>query len=105
MGVLRFSVALALSISLPLHVQWLDKRRLPSRQRERAWNAASWGAALYAFGPLSMLGWAWVTRRSAVALVGALLVAVSMFLVMDAVDAGIARLAGGDEVPVVVELF
>jgi hypothetical protein len=30
--------------------------------RARCWNSATWGAALYAFGPLSMLGWCWVTR-------------------------------------------
>src|SRR5262245_26192373 len=63
MKVLRFLVQLALGICLPLAVQIWDKRRLSAEQREAAWNAATWGAALYAFGPLSMLGWCWVTRR------------------------------------------
>jgi len=60
---LRYLLQMALGIALPLAVQVWDKRRLDPEQRERAWNGASWGAALYAFGPLSMLGWCWVTRR------------------------------------------
>ena len=54
---------MALGIVVPLALQRWDKRRLSVAQREAAWNTASWGAALYAFGPLSMLGWCWVTRR------------------------------------------
>jgi hypothetical protein len=61
--VLRFVLQMALGIVLPLALQAWDKRRLSPERRERAWNGASWGAALYAFGPLSMLGWCWVTRR------------------------------------------
>ena len=54
---------MVLGIVVPLLVQLWDKRRLDEAQRARAWNFATWGAALYAFGPLSMLGWFWVTRR------------------------------------------
>ena len=63
MQVARAVLMMVLGILIPLAVQLLDKRRLDGEQRARAWNFASWGAALYAFGPLSMLGWFWVTRR------------------------------------------
>lgn len=62
MKVARTAVAMILGILLPLIVQLIDKRRLSAEARERAWNTATWGSALYAFGPLSMLGWSWVTR-------------------------------------------
>ena len=62
MGVTRLAAAIIASILLPWLVQWLDKRRMPPRQKARCWSVATWGAALYAFGPLSMLGWVWVTR-------------------------------------------
>ncbi|AGP34583.1 transcriptional regulator [Sorangium cellulosum] len=51
-----------LGIALPLALQRWDRRRLTPEQRAACWNGATWGAALYAFGPLSMLGWCWVTR-------------------------------------------
>ena len=63
MKVLRFVLQLALGICVPLALQLWDKRRLSPQQREASWNFATWGSALYAFGPLSMLGWCWVTRR------------------------------------------
>lgn len=64
MKVLRFVVQLALGIGLSLALQLWDKRRnLNEEQLARAWNTASWGAALYAFGPLSLVAWYWVTRR------------------------------------------
>jgi hypothetical protein len=53
---------MVLGMALPLLVQWLDHRRLPLAVRGRSWNTATWGASLYAFGPLSMLGWFWTTR-------------------------------------------
>jgi hypothetical protein len=62
MEVARTALAMVLSIVLPLLVQRWDKRRFTPTQRERSWTFASWGTALYAFGPLSMLGWFWVTR-------------------------------------------
>lgn len=61
---LRVLVAFLLGILLPWALQAWDRRRLTEEQRAGAWNTASWGAALYAFGPLSMLGWCWVTRHA-----------------------------------------
>lgn len=69
MKTLRFALDIVLSVALPLAVQLWDKRRLTQDQRARAWNYASWGSALYGFNVLSMLGWFWVTRRSALGLV------------------------------------
>lgn len=63
MEVARTISMMILSIVLPLAVQLLDKRRLNDEQRGRAWNVATWACALYAFGPFSMLGWIFVTRR------------------------------------------
>jgi hypothetical protein len=62
MKTLRFALQIALGIALPLVIQRWHRRRLTPAQREAAWNGATWGAALYAFGPASMLGWCWVTR-------------------------------------------
>jgi hypothetical protein len=63
MKTLEFAIQIILGIAVPLAAQVWDHRRLSPEQRERGWNGASWGAALYAFGPISMLGWCWVTRR------------------------------------------
>ncbi|WP_437637383.1 transcriptional regulator [Sorangium sp. So ce854] len=62
MSALRLALQMALGIALPLALQLWDRRRLTAEQRNACWNGATWGAALYAFGPLSMLGWCWVTR-------------------------------------------
>jgi hypothetical protein len=62
MGILRFVLTWLLGIALSLAVQLWDRSRLSPAQRERAWNLPSWAVALYWFGPLSMLGWARVTR-------------------------------------------
>jgi hypothetical protein len=62
MKTLLYSLAFALNFGLTLAVQIWDKRRLTPRQRARSWNAASWGSALYAAGPASMIAWVWVTR-------------------------------------------
>ncbi|MEO7329255.1 MAG: hypothetical protein ABI193_11795, partial [Minicystis sp.] len=87
MNTLRYSIAFVLGIVLPLLVQRWDYRRkrrplrtkagslrrlwhaldeatlMSPEQRSGTWNGASWGAALYAFGPLSMLGWVWVAHH------------------------------------------
>ncbi len=64
MKVLRYVLQLALGIGLTFALELWDKRRnLDEAQRGRAWNTASWASALYGFGPLSLLGWFWVTRR------------------------------------------
>lgn len=62
MATLRYSILMILGMVLPYLVQRWDRARLDPDQRAAAWNTATWGAALYAFGPLSMLGWVWVTR-------------------------------------------
>jgi hypothetical protein len=62
METLRFAISLILGMALPFAVQRWERARLPPERRAAAWNVASWGAALYAFGPVSMIGWAWVTR-------------------------------------------
>ncbi|MCC6552881.1 MAG: transcriptional regulator [Polyangiaceae bacterium] len=64
MKTLRFALQIALGIALPLLLQRWHRGRLPPAQRAFAWNGATWGAALYAFGPFSLLGWFWVTRRA-----------------------------------------
>jgi hypothetical protein len=85
---------MVLGIVLPLGWQLGDRRRLPREGRDRSWNLASWGAALYAFGPLSMLGWFVVTRRGWRRLLG-----VPAFLAVAAVvtlvDALLELLLGG----------
>ncbi|WP_437976928.1 transcriptional regulator [Sorangium sp. So ce295] len=62
MSTLRLALQMVLGIALPFALQRWDRRRLTPEQRAACWNGATWGAALYAFGPLSMLGWCWVTR-------------------------------------------
>jgi hypothetical protein len=62
METLRFAISLILGMALPFAVQRWERARLPAERRAAAWNGASWGSALYAFGPISMIGWAWVTR-------------------------------------------
>ncbi len=74
---------MVLSIALPLVAQLYDKRRMTPEMRARTWNYSTWGAALYAFGPISMLGWMWVTRpRWWRVLLGALATA-AMFLPLE----------------------
>ncbi len=53
---------MVVSIVLPVAIQRMDRRRMSAAMRARTWNFATWGASVYAFGPLSMLGWFWVTR-------------------------------------------
>ncbi len=58
----RTAILMVASIVFPLLAQLADKQRMSPETRARAWNAATWGSALYAFGPLSMLGWVRATR-------------------------------------------
>jgi hypothetical protein len=94
MEVLRASLVMVVGFVLPWLLQRADRRRLDPEARARAWNFSSWGSAIYAFGPLSMLGWCWTTRppwrRCAW---GALFTAVtlSILLVID----GVLRFATG----------
>ncbi len=92
----RFLLQMVLGIVLPLAWQRWDKARLPPEDRERAWNGASWGSALYNFGELSMLGWYWVTRRwRPGALLGIPTSLVLFVTVRWAVDGAVAELTGG----------
>lgn len=100
----------AASIGVPFAIQWWDRRRLLPEQRARAWNAASWGSALYGFSFLSMLAWCWVTRndwpawrarslpyaiaRSALLLVIGALVTALVVAVVGAVNVGLAFVCG-----------
>ena len=63
METLRYVLSLLLGIALPYAVQRWDRQKLSPHVRDGAWNTASWGCALYGFGPLSMIGWLWVTRH------------------------------------------
>lgn len=60
-NVVHASFAIVLNILLPLGLQAWDRRRHGDTFRSN-WSIATWGASLYAFGTLSMLGWMWVTR-------------------------------------------
>jgi hypothetical protein len=62
MDLARTVAMMILSIVLPLGVQLADRQRMDAQRRARTWNIATWACALYAFGPLSMLGWIFVTR-------------------------------------------
>ena len=63
MQVLRAGLVMVAGILLPWLIQHVDRGLLDEQQRKRTWNFSSWGSAIYAFGPLSMLGWCWTTRR------------------------------------------
>ena len=107
METLRVAIMFILGMALPYAVQRWDRLRLSKERQERAWNAASWGAALYAFGPWSMIGWCWVTRQrcalwrreSIVALIGkSVLVLLAGLLAAIAIVAalvGVYALLGG----------
>jgi hypothetical protein len=114
MHTLRFTVSILLGIALPYALQRWDRGRLPPARRARAWNAASWGSALYVAGPLSMLGWCWVTRQrfrarrrrdglavavawSVVVLLAGLALALGMLVAVGGVDELLRRLAGAPE--------
>lgn len=62
MKTLRLTLRIVLGIAIPLSIQLWHRRYLTPARRACAWNVATWGAALYAFGPFSLLGWFWVTR-------------------------------------------
>lgn len=62
MKTLHFTLIWFLTRGVAYGVQRWDRGRLTPEARERAWNSASWGAAVYNFGHLSMLGWCWVSR-------------------------------------------
>jgi hypothetical protein len=59
-----FFVALnmILGIAIPVALQLWDRRFLSREEREWLWNYASWGSAVYNFGPFSLVAWGYVTR-------------------------------------------
>jgi hypothetical protein len=63
MQALRLLVTWILGIVLTLAFLRWDRRRLDEDQRARSWNSATLGQSLLNFGPWSLLGWGWVTRR------------------------------------------
>ena len=84
---------MACSILLTLGLQLLLRAWTPPERRARGWNQATWGAALYAVGPLSMLGFCWVTRSpgkrgAAIAIFRGLSWAALLALSISLLDAG-----------------
>jgi hypothetical protein len=61
-ALLILSSAFNMAICIAL-VRW-DRKRLPPAQRERAWNTATFGTAVFWFSPWCILAHFWVTRRS-----------------------------------------
>jgi len=53
-----------LSMGLTYTFVRCDRLRMNEAQRNRSWNAASTGAAIFTFGPLSIVAHFWVTRRN-----------------------------------------
>lgn len=111
MATLRFTLRLILGIAIPYAIQRWDRARLSPAQRAAAWNGASWASALYGFGPISMVGWAWVTRqrfrswyardglalallKSVALLLGGLAAAIASGAAISCVDWAIDALAG-----------
>lgn len=94
MRTLRFVLQITLSIGLTLGLQRWDRKRLTKEQQDRSWNTATWAAALYAFGPLSMLGWGWVTRKSARGIGLGVLGAAAIFAILTGADYVFATAVG-----------
>jgi hypothetical protein len=63
MQALRLLIISILGILLTLAIVRWDRIHLDPEQRARSWNSATTGQALLNFGPWSLLGWGWVTRR------------------------------------------
>ncbi len=95
MNVVRVAVAFVLGIAVTLALQLWDKRRLPPEQRERCWNVATWGCALWWFGVLSMLPWMWVTRPRWLRCLWGTLATAALTVVIVAVDVLVQIQLGG----------
>jgi hypothetical protein len=63
MQALRVLIVSLLGIFLSLAIVRWDRKNLSPEQLARSWNTATTGQALLNFGPFSLLGWGWVTRR------------------------------------------
>lgn len=64
MEVLDIILGSALSMGLTYAFVKCDRLRLPIAWRQRGWNAATTGAAIFTFAPLCIIAHFWVTRRS-----------------------------------------
>jgi hypothetical protein len=53
---------MVLQFAIPVGIQLWDRKRMSPSEREWVWNFASWGSAVYNFGPVSLLAWGYVTR-------------------------------------------
>jgi hypothetical protein len=93
MQAVRLLTTWILGILLTLAIQRWDEKRLDADQRARSWNSATLGQALLNFGPWSMLGWGWVTRRWKGLLLG-FFAAFLITMVIVAVDAILVALFG-----------
>jgi hypothetical protein len=93
MEAVRVFVHLILGIALTYFVHRWDSKRLTDEQRAHAWNSATLGQALINFGPWSMLGWGWVTRRGRGLLLG-FAAAVLISVVLAVVDLGFVAVFG-----------
>jgi hypothetical protein len=64
MGVLHLALILVAQYGSFILIRKLDDRWfIRPEVRERTWNYASWGAAVYfEFKPVSFLAWGWVSR-------------------------------------------
>lgn len=74
---------MVLAIAIPLAIQLWDRKRLSPEEREWVWGYASWGSAIYNFGPLSLVAWGYVTRRERYVRglsYGVLLTAIALFV-------------------------
>ena len=93
MKVYLLALNMVLGILIPLGIQLADRRRLSPEEREWVWNGASWGSALYNFGPLSLVAWGYVTRspRHWWGLLQGVVLAEIALLVQSAINEGIGR--------------
>jgi hypothetical protein len=66
--VLDLILGAALSMGLTYGLVRFDRLRIPPTWRQRGWNAATTGAAIFTFAPLCIIAHFWVTRRSALGL-------------------------------------
>lgn len=64
MEVLDIILGSTLSMGLTYAFVKCDRLRLPIAWRQRGWNAATTGAAIFTFAPLCIIAHFWVTRRS-----------------------------------------
>jgi len=94
MQAIRVLTTWILGILLTLAVQRWDTKRLDDEQRARSWNSATLGQAIFNFGPWSMLGWGWVTRRGKGLLLGFLAASLLTGILL-LVDALIVAAFGG----------